>query len=235
MKASLLASTLAIASVVVTATPAAAAKFSFEPESLHGSNRAGILESIKTTYDTDTEEFFWSSTFTKNSQGAIADGGWLVVSPGDNPKGDAKEYVMFYLDGLEEKVSMYVYNGMNNSNSYKTNIYLGSTDLNVTGSEHERTYSFGLDMSKINNIDAPWVTEDWVGTAFEEQIGVWFHGAVGLETAYNEEDHSLETFTYTKQGWYDVGYQPTEKVPEPGLMLGLGVAAVAAKRLRRSA
>ncbi|MEO0540999.1 MAG: hypothetical protein AAFZ80_09065, partial [Cyanobacteria bacterium P01_A01_bin.105] len=235
MKSSLLASTLAIASVAV-AVPAGAATFSFDSSTIGGNSSVGVHERIQTTYDTETDWFTWSSTFSPNpANGNLADGAWLVVSPGPNPKSHAQEYVMFYLDGTvgNEQVSMYVYNGMNSSSSYVDNIYLGATDLQVEESGDERTFSFELDMTTINNLDIaavntdPTVTTDWVGTEFGEEVGIWFHGVEGLETAYNANG-SLSDFSYSSQGWYDARNLPTEQVPEPGLAFGLGFAAFAA-------
>ncbi|MEO1593444.1 MAG: hypothetical protein AAFU71_19440, partial [Cyanobacteria bacterium J06632_22] len=191
MKASLFISSVAIASAL--AAPASASTFRFDSTTIGGNTNVGVHEHIETTFNTKTDWFNWSSTFSANpNNGNLAEGAWLVVSPGPNPKSHAQEYVMFYLDGLAEKVSMYVYNGMNSSSSYEHNIYLGSTALTVEEEGDERTFSFGLDMTEINNKDIaavntdPTVTTDWVGTAFEEEIGIWFHGVEDLDTDYNE-------------------------------------------------
>ncbi|MEM6520726.1 MAG: PEP-CTERM sorting domain-containing protein [Cyanobacteria bacterium P01_D01_bin.71] len=222
-----------LGAVAIAAQPASAAKFQYDPPTIGGNNKAGNHEDINTIFDTNSELLTWSSTFSRNNKGHLADGAWLVLTEGGNPKYQEQEYAIFYLDGIEKKLTAYSYNGQNNSSSYKHNTFLGSWDLDVEEGNDERTFSFALDMTDINSrtdIDA-----GWKGALFGEKIGVWFHGVTGLETDY-DSNGQLTEFTYKKSGWHDVGNKDTEQIPEPALALGLGTAAViGAVRRKRSA
>ncbi len=197
-------------------------------------NRAGNYEEIKTSFDDETDLFSWSSTFTANNHGNLADGGWLVISDGKNPKGGEQKYTMFYMDGDAEKLTAYTYNGVNGSNSWQdsNSVYLDSWDLSVSEGTDERTFSFDIDMTAINGRTD--LGADWEGTSFADEVGIWFHGVNDFEADYNV-DGSLKDFGYLSQGWYDSTTPiDTKKVPEPTGMAGMAIAGLfAAKHLRR--
>ncbi|MEL6489822.1 MAG: PEP-CTERM sorting domain-containing protein [Cyanobacteria bacterium J06621_3] len=224
---------LATLPVLFSIAPANATTFTFEGHNLPGNQSAGKNSHIKTTFDDNTDILTWSSTYTydPSSTTALADGAWLVLSDGENPKNNADEYAIFYLDGINEKVSIYNYDGANSANSYKYEHFLGSEALTVTNNGYDRTFEFSIDMSDINN-DTAGLFDDttWKGAAFDENIGIWFHGAGNLTTQYNNNNSNdgLHTFTYTNQSWYDTANQTATAVPEPGSMAALGLFALAA-------
>ncbi len=95
--------TIAIAalSVVSAIAPANAATFTYEdsnPKNRDGlglTHRAGKYSSITATFDDQTDVLNWSSTFTRNKgNNRLSDGAWLVLSDGENPKGDVDEYAI---------------------------------------------------------------------------------------------------------------------------------------------
>lgn len=231
---------LALASLAVLCAmaPAEATTFTFDKDNTGGKLDVGQHANIKTTYNTETEFFTWSSTFRRdavNGSGRLAEGAWFVISDGDMPVSNVDQYPIFYLDGLKERVSIYNYDGEVNERSYLNETLLDSFDLHVTEdtSAGERTFAFSLDATEINNKD---FGDDWEGVVFGEEIGIWLHGVDELTTAYNGEE--LTEFTFKKQGWYDVENIPTmsdaEPVPEPGTVAALGLfAAAAASRLRK--
>ncbi|MGD1944465.1 MAG: hypothetical protein ACFB0G_24480 [Leptolyngbyaceae cyanobacterium] len=219
--------------VAIAAQPASAAKFSYDSQSIGGNQNVGVHKSITTTYDINSEVLTWSSTFAEKN-GKLADGAWLVLSEGPNPKGDKQEYTMFYLDGVAEKLTAYTYNGRNGSNSWQdsNSVYLDSWDLDVSTVGNERTFSFAVDMTDINSRTD--LGNDWKGTFYEEKIGIWFHGVADVDATYNAS-HELTKFNYSSQGWYDTANEDAEKVPEPFLAVGLGAAAAfGAVRRKRS-
>ena len=233
MRINLTASLLAVGSVIAVTNPAQAATFEFD-SAVGGNSNVGVHKQIKTSFNSDTEELSWSSTFSRNlNNGTLADGAWLVLNDGPNPKSHVQENTMFYFDGVNEKLTAYTYNGVNGSNSWQDNnsVYLGSWDLDVDRSADEVTFSFDMDMTDINSRTD--LGNDWQGTLFNDQIGIWFHGVSNVQAAYNA-DGSLSNFSYDSQGWFDAANLQATKVPEPGALAGLAmVGLVAAKTLRR--
>ena len=210
--------------------PASAATYTFQGNNLPGNTRTGDHTNITATYNNNTNLFTWSSTFTENGSGTLAEGAWLVVSDGENPKKHVDEYAILYLDGLTETVSIYNYNGVNSANSYRREQYLGSTALNVIDTGNSKTFEFSLDATDINN-NASFGSE-WQGIRFDNNIGIWFHGASNLTTQYRT-DGSLEDFRPGVTGWYDVGNEMATAVPEPGTAVALGLVGLVAAAQRR--
>lgn len=226
---------LAAASAVIAIAPAQASTFIFEDTNLGGNNAVGNHSHIKTTYDEDSEVLTWSSTFTRNSNnGKLADAAWLVLSDGDNPKGNVDEYAIFYLDGINGQVSIYNYNGQNKSNSYQNETYLGSTALTVTNNgTNERTFDFSIDATAINS-DPRFDPNTWKGASFADKVGIWFHGVNDPTITYSAGELSEFSYLYNDSGWYDTSFKDTTRVPEPGTVAALGLfAATAATGLRK--
>ncbi len=224
--------TLAVVPVLFSLAPAEAATYTFNRNNLQGNLRTGDHTNITTTYNNNTNLLTWSSTFTKNAltegnSGDLAEGAWLVLSDGENPKNNVDEYAIFYLDGLTNKVSIYNYDGINSANSYLGGKFLGSTALQVTNSGNSRTFEFAYDATALNNDINGLFGDEWEGATFGDNIGVWFHGASRLQTAYNS-DGSLAKFRPGVAGWYDVDNEVATSVPEPGSVAALGLFAVAA-------
>ncbi|NJM97449.1 MAG: hypothetical protein HC800_09995 [Phormidesmis sp. RL_2_1] len=225
-------------SVIAISAPASAATFGYTNTdfSTNASQAAGIHKSITTTFNDITDEFTWSSTISRNTRnGHLADGAWLVVSDGPNPKGIDNELAIFYLDGINNKVSIYNYNGVNGNNSWKrTNPQLlGSIALNVNNSvADERTFSFNVDMTDINNLG---LSADWKGTSFSEKIGIWFHATSYSDMTYHNSSGRLKGYSFAKQSYYDTAFQTTTDIPEPSSLaaLGLFAAAAAASKLSK--
>lgn len=221
---------IAIISLFSALSPASASTFLFERDNLKGNNRVGEQSNITTSFNAKTNLLKWSSTFERNqNNGRLADGAWFVLSEGVNPKKDVDEYAIFFLDGINEKVSIYNYMGKVGK-SYKKGTYLGQADLMVNNEDDARTFSFSLNATDINQRTD--FGADWKGVLFGEKIGIWFHGVDDLEVDYND-DHSLSTFKFPSQGWYDRSSEDTVKVPEPMTIAGLGLVALGATRLRR--
>lgn len=235
MRINLTTSLLIAAPIIALANPAQAATFKFD-SAVGGNSQVGIHKQITTSFDDETELLTWSSTFQINPKNQVlANGAWLVLNDGPNPKSHVQENTMFYMDGVNKKLTAYTYNGVNGSNSWtdSNSKFLDSWDLNVSESADgsERTFSFDLDMSEINNRTD--LGDDWQGTLFGEEVGIWFHGVENVEASY-KADGSLSQFSYASQGWFDAANLTATKVPEPGAIAGLAmVGLLAAKTLRR--
>ena len=228
-------SALSLAAGLLLSTQASAVAYSYSIDNPPGSANAGDVSNFSTTYQTGTEVLTVSSTIKKDN-GKLADGFWLVLSDGPNPKHHFNEYAIFYGDGISGNLTSYVYNGVNSSNSwYNPGEFVESfaggltADYSVTD---EVTFSFTIDASYINAyVPTTPGTNDWDGAMFGQNIGIWYHPAVfGTAPTYNQNG-SLASFPVSSGGWYDTAYRWTN-VPAPAIsmllltgligMIGLG-------------
>lgn len=241
--------------ILINITPAEAAKFSYEwdrpeediianpykpncttcfrdaDEAIGLNDAYGEYEYIKTTYNTNSELLTWESTFTTVGDKAI-DGGWLVISDGPNPKGDVNEYAIFYLDGVNERLTAYAYDGKNWNRSWQEQEFLGSWDDALTfetftndAGEQQSKLNFNLDVTSINEANITNNSGDpWIGTQFEENLGIWFHAGHSTLAEYFDNGE-IESFS-TSAKWYDTGELDAESVPEPATTAAL-IALVA--------
>jgi hypothetical protein len=235
-KSSKTLSSLTLAIGLMAVSQANATLYSYDIMNPPGSAAAGDVTNFSTTYDDVTSQLTLSSTIAK-SGGKIADGFWLVLSDGPNPKHQVNEYAILYGDAISGNLTSYVYSGQNNSNSWSNpGIFIESftgglsVDDSVTD---EVTFSFSIDASTINSF---YNTPDWDGVSFGDEIGIWYHPAVfgGNGPSYNL-DGSLGSFPITSAGWYDTAYRDTTTVPEPGVFMLLisgliGVFGVSRRR-----
>ncbi|MEM8642966.1 MAG: PEP-CTERM sorting domain-containing protein [Cyanobacteria bacterium P01_G01_bin.54] len=191
-----------------------------------------IHQTIKTTYDDVSQQLTWRSKFTGTQ---AINGGWLVISDGPNPKDHTKEYAIFYLDGLNQRLSAYAYNGQNNSLSWQTNEFLQSwSDALTIGQDAQGNteFSFSINAAAINARQD--IDPEWRGVNFANNVGIWFHSSELAAIAYTDSRISSMTWGVGPEGWYDTEsllttQQPSgpvrqEQVPEPTLMLGMAIA-----------
>jgi len=219
------------APILAFSASAQASTFVYNDNHIPGNVGAGAFENIQASFDDQSQQLTWSSTFS-TVNGNLANGAWLVLNDGPNPKSNVQENTMFYLDGVEGKLTAYTYNGVNGSNSWTddNSVYLDSWALDVEDNGDERTFSFDINMAGINGRTD--LGDDWEGTAFGEKLGIWYHAVNDLDARY--EGNELSQFSYSSQGWYDTKNQVAERVPEPSAMAGLAVVGLlAAKSLRR--
>ena len=225
---------LTTASVLLASAPAFATTFTFDSSNLPGATEAGITKSITTSYNDNTDLFKWSSTYQRNkTTGLLADGLWLVANDGPNPKGHAGELAIYYLDGINQKVSIYEYDGSNSANSWATpGNFLGSTGLNVSkNGNDEITFGFELDATDLNGKA---LSPIWKGTSFDKNIGLWVHGVTGLDAKY-DANGKLTKFKYSgNQSYYDSNNNQATAVPEPASTVALGLFAVAGAFVKRT-
>jgi len=222
---------LTAASVLLASAPAFATTFTFDGSNLSG-GVAGKVESITTSFNDNNNKFSWSSTYQKSGSGISPDGLWLVANDGPNPKGQG-ELAIYYLDGIDKKVSIFEYSGANNANSFKDpGNFLGSTTLEVIESGNEKTFAFNFDM---DDFDLSGISDKaaWKGSAFDKKVGLWVHGVSGLKTKY-DTNGLLTKFGYAKQSAYDVSNKHATAVPEPASAAALGLFAVAGAFVKRS-
>lgn len=207
-----------------SATASAGMLYEYERGAGNFGGQSGMsYDSISASYNTYSEEF----AFTVDYNGQEADGGWLVVSPGPNPKGITSELGIAYFDAASGNVWLYAYNGANNNASYQETDFLGFFEGAYTTSNGVGTLAFDA-------TDAQAGLE--TGFAFGENIGIWFHPSLGTNMVGDEE--GLNQYTYTAQGWYDSRNESANgtQIPEPSSMLlaGLGLGVMGLRRRLKS-
>jgi len=149
-------------------------------------------------YDSETE------TYAMKFRSDLGkDGFWLVVTDGDNPKGDGTSNAILYGDLENNRITAYTYNGENSSSSFTDGTLLGTYEnVFASGGEHA-TYGyeqtmFSLDVSSINAA----LGADFDGVQLGEQAGIWFHQSAGTEFTYGA-DGSIVDYTFDNQMWLD--------------------------------
>ena len=243
----------AAASVLTIVQPASATSFSFEWDRseqtivskggdrfsdanlpLGFKDNIGKYENIETTYNDNTGNLSWSSTFSPSDpNGFLPEGAWLVLTDGPNPKGKDGSAI-FYLDGNSGTLSAYSYNGQNNRTSWVGEEVLQSWDNAVSimnDANGNRTLSFNVNVAALNSRTD--LGSDWKGAQFDEKVGIWFHAIDNLNAQY-DGDGNITKFDGAAS-YFDTGAMyTTTAVPEPAVgLLGLGVAAVGLKRRRQ--
>lgn len=228
---------LALAAGLFSATQASATTYHYEINNPPGSDNAGDVTFFSATYNDVSQQLSWSSTI-QTANGNLANGFWLVLSDGPNPKNQVDEYAILYGDGLSGNLTSYVYSGENNAASWQTEAFLESFvgALNVDSSVlDEVTFSFSIDASNINGYAN---NADWDGVAFAEKIGIWYHPAVfgGNGPTYDQANELL-SFPVAEGGWFDTsGQTTTTVVPVPAaawLFVGglVGLAGVSRRKV----
>lgn len=199
-------------------------------------DRGGDIQSLSTSFDSSTNDFTWSYT-AQDVGGNEHNGFWLVVSDGENPKGNVDEYAILYGDLEEGRVSAFVYTGQNNPNSYNTTPLLGIFDNSITVTENAgvQEVSVSLNATEINNYSPE---DGWDGVAYGASLGIWFHPVAGPDVNFSYDAvGQLTGFDRGVAGYYDLGLPgiATTQVPEPAsfaLLLIGGAGLLAARRKR---
>ena len=223
---------------ILAAAPADAGRYLFSIDDPSGSARAGDIRNVSTSWNEDTNVFSWSSTIDRHN-GRLADAFWLVVSDGPNPKSLHNEYAILYGDVVNNRLTAYVYNGVNSSSSWHTpgefiEAFAGVLDVDESNDGNRRTISIAMDASTINGYTPtqPGVN-DWDGLLFGERVGIWFHPLV-LGNATYDASGGLTAFNYSGSGWYDTANRSASyDVPAPAsafLFLAFGALAVARRQ-----
>lgn len=228
----------ALLATFISASVFAGPVYEYSIDTPPGSAGAGDIKNVTTSYDASNEIFSWAYTIGRDNAGNLSDGFWLVVTDGENPKGDMNEYAILYGDVSGNRVSAYEYSGLNNANSYITpgnlldsftGIISSSDDDKGTANLNDdtRTIGFSIDVSDINDGNEDTNEGIWEGTQFGEKIGIWFHPSSSSTFTYSSETGNLTSYGYNRQGYYDTGNQTTTTVPEPDLLLLLAIALLA--------
>ena len=204
-----------LVSTAAMATPV----YNYSIDNPAGSAGAGDITNVTTSYDDDNSLFTWEST-VEDKNGGFADGFWLVISDGPNPKNDGGEYAIMCGDLDTGRLNMFVYNGQNANNSCNA----GATGLlqsegmgfiDVVDSGSLRTFSFTLDVTSINDA---FNTSDWDGVFFDDTIGIWFHTSINSSFSY-DANGMLTNYSHGSQSYYDTSNRTTTPVPTPAPLL----------------
>ena len=177
---------------------------------------AGEIKNVNTSYNETTKEFAFQMTIDQKS-----DGFFVAINGGPNPKGHEAEMALIYFDASnpgDPKVSIYAYNGVNGSASWKdgskesgtqdpdpilNSIADGSvfSEISVTYDAHgNEVYSLVMDATAIqDHVPALGPASDWTGVSFGDEIGMWLHPVTNLQTSYGSDGYLTEWAG--KDGW----------------------------------
>ncbi len=228
-----LAATLAMAALAGTAYAGPIHEYNSEGGGKFGGYGAKY-DGIKSTYDAGSQDFEWIVDYKNKT----AEGGWLVISDGPNPKNADDDLAILYFDKASQDVWAYAYNGKNNKKSYKETEFLGF---------FEDAYKTVGDVATLALNAAGINSKLETGLRFGPMIGIWFHPSFD---SYSEGDsNGLYEFYARKNGWYDTHYDGgkcevvrgghggcvTTTVPEPGTLalLGAGLLGFGLRRRRK--
>jgi len=220
-----------------------------------GSDKAGDITHFSTRYDSHHQTLDYKVTLKKNTWSSFyADSGWVVLSPGPNPKGISGELAILYMDFNGGDVYAYNYNGVNGDTSWQnSSAFIRSYQdvLTVEQNGLYKTVSFTspLDVTDIQNYVPAGGADDWTGVEFGERIGVWSHYSnlyrFDTKTTSNGDVRIKKWDTKSKVSWYDDKYEHTTIIPkEPPVtvsepvgvaLFGLVAVGFVASRRRRAA
>lgn len=207
------AASIALLAISLGSSAAFAQTYSFTVTDPASSNKAGTIKEVSSSYNKDAQTLSFSTTLFKKS-GAIADGFWVVLNTGPNPKGVQDELAIFYLDasgsydssgtatGSGPIVSAYGYNGANSDSSFvDPGVLLKSTQTGLaagestsaTGDSSSRTLGFTLDVADINSSFLTSISYANEGASFDPNN--WYGTGYGDGTVENKAGIWLHTLT----------------------------------------
>ncbi|MEM9388107.1 MAG: PEP-CTERM sorting domain-containing protein [Pseudomonadota bacterium] len=193
----------------------------------------GSFSNISSSYNDASERLTWVVDDATRG-GASMDGAWLVLSDGPNPKrADVNELAIFYMDFVNDRMAVYAYNGLNDSDSWRNPaVFLGDYSGGIINTGTSK--GFSINAGPINSFPVPNDGDGWEGARFGANIGIWFHPVFGLNAGYNG-DGSLNEWSFSAQTWLDInGGHTTVDEPSMLVLMGAGFLMLGFARRRRS-
>ncbi len=180
---------------------------------IYVSDEAGVITSITTQYNSDTQSLSFVAAFEPEpGTGQLPVGFFLVLNNGPMPIGMDGEFAILYFDaitGAAPTVTAYAYNGENGADSFfdgaaapgnqapdpivsSINDPSFVTAASSVDGPGGRVLSFTIDTTAINAHNPLYGNAvDWQGIGFDENIGVWFHPYSNLNPAYGQDGFLL--------------------------------------------
>ncbi len=225
----------------------------FSQDNPSGSDAAGDIKNVTTSYNETTDELSFSMVISDPTNGKITEGFTLALNDGPNPKNQPGEMALFYFDASGTGtpiVTAYGYNGLNSSSSafdgstasgiqapdkILTSLATSNPFTNISSTidaNGNHVFSFTLDATVIvDHVPLYGDPADWSGASFADALGIWLHPKTDIETSYDQDGY-LTQWSSSANGWFDGTDLPTEttcvcdgKVVEAHLDLGASDAA----------
>lgn len=189
-------------------------------------NDAGEIKRIFTRYNHDSKKLTWKHTIKINNP--KKHGFFLVLSPGEHPKHNNKDYAIFYGDSRTNKVTTYVFNKEKKWNSYESKSLIQTDLLSIKRHGSYITASMTIDTNKIND------ELGWDSFAFKDRVGIWFKPVYNPKIKYGANG-GICNFTSSVMGSYDItngianycNPGTTAPVPEPSTCALLCIGLIA--------
>jgi hypothetical protein len=177
------------------------------------SDEAGVVSSVTSEFDTDTQQLTFLAAFEPEpGTGQLPVGFFLVINDGPDPKGIDGEYAILYFDavtGVNPILTAYAYNGENGADSFfdgaepagnqapdpiisslnDSSWVTAATSVDTPGG---RVLSFSIDTTALNAHSPAYGPDaDWFGMGFDETIGIWLHPYSLLNPGYGGDGFLL--------------------------------------------
>ena len=232
--------------ICLTATLATADEFQWivTPGEGVGNPEAGIINYIRTNYDTETNSFRWYMNIQKKGD-VLPNFITLAVNNGPNPRNHPGELALLYLDATDLNnpiLTAYGYNGKSSLSSYRdgdgvtpgdqapdriNSTLLDTTWINElsvkTEADGSLTFTIDIDATGIKNHIPLYPNPDqpWYGIGFDNgyeqscKVGVWMHTFSDVVATY--ENGYLDEVIHKGcyHGWFDTNNRSCERVYEP--------------------
>lgn len=185
----------------------------------------GQIEFLSVTYEDEGKLSFRTRLGETDT---MATGGWMVLTPGDEPGNSTRQAAILYMDFEGGDIYAYRYDGRDGSRSEgrdsfeRRRFFITSYEdvLNVTNDAGKKRVEFSeLDVSAFG---PGTFGRKWTGASFGEYIGAWIH-FTAFEKFELTKGGKIKEMIPGLQSWLDFSYRRATKISEVSEPLGFAV------------